>query len=136
MHNKKFKPAINIIALLRRLEKIFIKLVNKLQLFPVAKTGRPKVNIIKIFRGLFFMLIRGNIWRRFDRRYGSKSTAHRYMKEWTCLRVFQQLWKKTLNMIRKQGKQNFYLQIVDASNKAVENILQWGINIKASMQLK
>jgi hypothetical protein len=48
----------NDIPLIRCIEKIFLAIIEAWDLAPIAPVGRHRVNILYIFRGLLFMLIR------------------------------------------------------------------------------
>lgn len=121
--NPKNNNLFNYVPLIRSIENIFLEIIKAWDLAPVAATGRPRVNILYIFRGLMFMLLRGHTWREFQRKYGTTSTAHRYMTEWAAAGVFHEIWKTLLNFLIDQDQINLKLQVVDGAEKPVKNML-------------
>ncbi|WP_141706383.1 transposase [Methanosarcina barkeri] len=47
---------------------------------PLRKThtGRPRANMRKLMNGIFYVVLTGCTWKDVHRRYGSKSTVHRF----------------------------------------------------------
>lgn len=58
--------------------------------------GRPRVNLRKVFDGIFYVLRTGCQWQALPREYGSGSTVHRYFQEWTRRGVFGKAWRRML----------------------------------------
>ena len=44
--------------------------------------GRPAENKRKVLRGIFWILDNGAKWKDLPRRYGTKSTVHRWFQKW------------------------------------------------------
>ena len=60
--------------------------------------GRPRSEGKKILTGIIYVLRTGSQWEEVPRKYGSKSTVHRYFQEWTEAGVFKKLWDMGLNI--------------------------------------
>lgn len=41
-------------------------------------TGRPRANMRKLFNSILYVVMTGCAWKDVPRRYGSKSTVHRF----------------------------------------------------------
>src|ERR1044071_2475986 len=54
-------------------------------------TGRPRVDVVKVFEGILWLLVSGARWEDIDKRkYASPQTCNRYFQEWVDNGVFQQ----------------------------------------------
>jgi putative transposase len=114
----------NYYQLIDKIEPIFVEIINVRKLACKAKTGRPRVNICRIFRGIMKMLIKGTTWRDFDKKYGTRSTAHRYFSEWAAAGVFREIWLVIVKILTADKLCNLRIQIIDASDKPVKNMLK------------
>ena len=59
--------------------------------------GRPAAEKRKLVRGIFWMLDNGAKWKDLPRRFGSKSTVHRWFQKWVSEGVFE-------NVMRSAGR--------------------------------
>lgn len=55
--------------------------------------GRPPAEKRKTIRGIFWMLDNGAKWKNLPRRFGPKSTVHRWFQQWTREGVFEQIMR-------------------------------------------
>lgn len=55
--------------------------------------GRPPAEKRKTIRGIFWMLDSGAKWKNLPRRFGPKSTVHRWFQQWTREGVFEQVMR-------------------------------------------
>ncbi len=50
---------------------------------PSPQGGRPLADKRKVIQGIFWMLDNGAKWKDLPRRFGSRSTVHRWFQTWT-----------------------------------------------------
>ena len=55
--------------------------------------GRPPADKRKVIAGIFWVLDNGAKWKSLPAEYGSKSTVHRYFKQWVEDGVFEKLMR-------------------------------------------
>jgi putative transposase len=60
---------------------------------PRKRTGRPRADQRRIIDGIIFKIRTGCQWNLIPRVYGSDTTIHRWLKRWTNLGIWQELWK-------------------------------------------
>ena len=59
---------------------------------PVSpRGGRPAMDKRQALRGIFWILDNGAKWKDLPRRFGSKSSVHKYFTLWTRQGVFKQM---------------------------------------------
>jgi len=104
------------------IEQVLFTLIQQKNLYPERKTGRPRANLQKIFRGILFLLLRGGSWTQYDRRYGNPKTAHRYFLEWARHGLFEETWVILTQTTIAAFGCDTHIQIVDASEKCVKNL--------------
>ena len=63
---------------------------------PNKTIGRPVVPFTKPLNGIVYILRTGCQWKMWPKEYGSGSTCHRRIQEWTVSKVFQKLWIRLL----------------------------------------
>ncbi len=55
--------------------------------------GRPSVDLREAMKGIYWILDNGAKWKDLPKRFGSKSTAHRWLQKWVregvCERIMQ-----------------------------------------------
>lgn len=56
--------------------------------------GRPAADKRRVVRGIFWMLDNGAKWKDLPRRFGSKSTVHRWFKTWVEAGVFERIMRE------------------------------------------
>lgn len=78
--------------------------------------GRPRVPNKLALRGIFFVLLTGIRWEYLPREFGcSGMTCWRRLKAWQDLDIWDQLHRLMLAALRKAGKLDLSLAIVDSS---------------------
>lgn len=79
--------------------------------------GRPRVPNRQAMRGIFFILLTGIRWEYLPREFGcSGMTCWRRLKAWQDLAIWDQLHRQMLAALRKTGKLDLSLAIVDSSS--------------------
>jgi len=58
------------------------------------KGGRPPADKHKVLAGTFWMLDNGAKWKNLPRRFGSRSTMHRWFQRWVRQGVFQRIMQR------------------------------------------
>lgn len=57
------------------------------------KGGRPPADKRKVIQGMFWILDNGAKWKDLPRKFGSKSTVHRWFQAWTRAGVFEDIMR-------------------------------------------
>lgn len=66
------------------------RLLAILPQYPDKGTGRPRVDIVRVFLGIVWILVTGARWEDLDKRqYASRQTCQRYFAEWVKTGVFE-----------------------------------------------
>lgn len=90
-------------------------LIERIPESPVSPLGgRPSADKRKIVRGIFWMLDNGAKWKDLPRRFGSKSTVHRWFQKWTRDGVFEQVMRDAGRCVEEGGGYRVYECFVDA----------------------
>jgi transposase len=79
------------------------------------KGGRPPANKRRVVRGIFWMLDNGAKWKDLPRRFGSKSTVHRWFQTWVRDGVFEQIMRDAGRCIEKRDGYRLYECYVDGT---------------------
>ncbi len=61
-------------------------------LYPPAKTGRPRTDLRKAFNGIIFRMRSGCQWNQLPKMFGDDSSVHRWFQRWVRDGVFEALW--------------------------------------------
>lgn len=77
--------------------------------------GRPPADKRKVVAGIFWILDNGAKWKDLPRRFGSKSTVHRWFKHWVEAGVFEAIMRDTGRFVEEQGGYRLYECFVDAT---------------------
>ena len=112
----------DLLFLFRYFEKTFFRVLEEKNLISKAFTGRPPICHHKLIRGLIYMLIRGWTWRELPRKYGTRSTAHRYFQKWASAGVFLEIWSLFLRDIQNDSRFSCWIQMIDGSDKMTKNM--------------
>jgi putative transposase len=59
--------------------------------------GRPRANMRKSFNGILYVVMTGCTWKDVPRRYGSKSTVHRFHLYLSGHGIYQEIFNELLN---------------------------------------
>ena len=108
--------------LARSIWKKFQLLINTYQGTTVARRGRPRVHLRRAFLGICHLVWSGCQWRALPRKYGTRSTVHRYFTEWAKSGLFLKLWKLCLAFMNKRGKIKRDVHIVDGSQVVTHSL--------------
>lgn len=77
------------------------------------KGGRPPADKRKVFQGIFWMLDNGAKWKDLPRRFGSKSTVHRWFCKWVRDGVLEAIMRDAGRCIEQRGGYRLYECFVD-----------------------
>jgi transposase len=77
--------------------------------------GRPRADKRKVVEGIFWILDNGAKWKDLPRRFGSKSTVHRWFKKWVEDGVFETILKDAARFVEERGEYRLYECFIDAS---------------------
>ena len=66
-------------------------------------------------RGIFWILDNGAKWKDLPRRFGSKSSVHKYFTLWTRQGVFEAIMREAGRMIEERGGYRLYECFIDAT---------------------
>jgi transposase len=77
--------------------------------------GRPATDKRKVIRGIFWMLDNGAKWKDLPRRFGSKSTVHRWFKTWVEAGVFEDLMRDAGRCVEQRGGYRLYECFIDGT---------------------
>ena len=84
---------------------------------PGHQGGRPRVPNRIAMRGIFFVLCTGIRWEDLPREFGcSGMTCWRRLRDWQLLSIWEQFHRLVLAGLRKAGKLDLSLAIVDSSS--------------------
>ena len=79
------------------------------------KGGRPPAKKRQVIEGIFWVLDNGAKWKDLPRKYGSKSTVHRWFRKWVEASVFEALMIKAGACVEEVGGFKLYECFVDGS---------------------
>jgi transposase len=77
--------------------------------------GRPAANKRKVLRGIFWMLDNGAKWKDLPRRFGCKSTVHRWFQTWVREGVFENIMKEAGRCVEERDGFRLYECFIDAT---------------------
>ena len=80
-----------------------------------ALGGRPASDKRKIVRGIFWMLDNGAKWKDLPRRFGTKSTVHRWFQKWTREGVFEQVMREAGRCVEEGDGYRVYECFIDGT---------------------
>ncbi len=79
------------------------------------KGGRPAADKRKVLQGIFWILDNGAKWKDLPRRFGSKSTVHRWFQTWTQGGVFEQIMREAGRFVEERNGYRLYECFVDGT---------------------
>jgi transposase len=83
---------------------------------PVSpKGGRPAANKRKVLEGIFWVLDNGAKWKDLPREFGSKSTVHRWFRNWVEDAVFDKLMARAGKLVEQREGFKVYECYVDGT---------------------
>ena len=77
--------------------------------------GRPVADRRKIVEGIFWMLDNGAKWKDLPKRFGSKSTVHRWFQKWTREGVFENIMREAGRCIEERDGFRLYECFIDGT---------------------
>ena len=77
--------------------------------------GRPCVDKRKVIRGIFWILDHGAKWKDLPRRFGTKSTVHRWFQIWVCNGVFENFLRQAGRCVEQRGEYRLYECFIDGT---------------------
>jgi len=91
-------------------------LCEKLPDAPIsAKGGRPRVEKRRVIAGIFWILDNGAKWKDLPKKYGSKSTVHRWFKEWVEAGCFEKAMAEAGNFLEERRGFKLYECFIDGT---------------------
>ena len=79
------------------------------------KGGRPTADKKKTIRGIFWILDNGAKWKDLPRRFGSKSTVHRWFQAWVRDGVFENIMRDAGRLVEEHEGYRTYECYIDGS---------------------
>lgn len=77
--------------------------------------GRPAADKRKTVAGVFWILDNGAKWKDLPRRFGSKSTVHRWFQFWVRAGVFERILRDAGRLVEERGGYRLFECFIDAS---------------------
>ena len=77
--------------------------------------GRPPADKKKVIRGIFWILDNGAKWKDLPRRFGSKSTVHRWFQTWVRAGVFEKIMRDAGRCVEERGGYRLYECFIDGT---------------------
>lgn len=82
---------------------------------PNPKGGRPEVDRRRTLAGIFWILDNGAKWKDLPRRFGAKSTVHRWFQIWTLSGVFERIMQDAGRLIEEREGFRLYECFIDGT---------------------
>ena len=79
------------------------------------KGGRPPADPRKVVRGIFWILDNGAKWKDLPRRFGSKSTVHRWFQTWVKEGVFEAIMRDAGRCVEERDGYRLYECFIDGT---------------------
>ena len=77
--------------------------------------GRPPANKRKMLKGIFWILDNGAKWKDLPRRFGPKSTVHRWFQKWVSAGVFENIMRDAGRCIEERDGYRLYECFIDGT---------------------
>lgn len=82
---------------------------------PNPKGGRPPIKKRQAIAGIFWILDNGAKWKDLPKRFGSKSSVHRWFLRWVKEGVFERIMRAVGQVVEEQGSYRLYECFVDGT---------------------
>ena len=79
------------------------------------KGGRPPADSRKVVRGIFWILDNGAKWKDLPKRFGSKSTVHRWFQKWVSDGVFEAVMRDAGRCVEQGDGYRLYECFIDGT---------------------
>ncbi len=79
------------------------------------KGGRPPADPRKVVRGIFWILDNGAKWKDLPKRFGSKSTVHRWFQKWVSDGVFEAVMRDAGRCVEQGDGYRLYECFIDGT---------------------
>ena len=80
-----------------------------------AKGGRPSADKCRVVQGIFWILDNGAKWKDLPRKFGCKSTVHRWFQKWVNEGVFENIMRQAGRCVEKRGGYRLYECFIDGT---------------------
>lgn len=77
--------------------------------------GRPPADKRKVVGGTFWILHNAAKWKGFPRRFGSKSTVHRWFQKWVADGLFEEILRTAGSLVEERDGYRLYECFIDAT---------------------
>ncbi len=102
--------------MLRLTEEQLNWLVERIPASPRSpKGGRPPADSRKVVRGIFWILDNGAKWKDLPKRFGSKSTVHRWFQKWVSDGVFEAVMRDAGRCVEQRDGYRLYECFIDGT---------------------
>jgi len=82
--------------------------------YPQKATGRKRVDGVRVFEGILWLLTSGARWEDIDKkRYASFQTCHRYFQEWVQSGVFLKALETLIQEMEDEGLLKLHESFLD-----------------------
>lgn len=82
---------------------------------PNPKGGRPEADRRTTLQGIFWMLDNGAKWEHLPRRFGAKSTVHRWFQIWVQAGVFEHIFQEAGRCVEERDGFKLYECFIDGT---------------------
>lgn len=82
---------------------------------PPQATGRPRVDMRRMFDGIIFRMRSGCQWAKIPSAFGAKSTLHRWFQQWCEHGVMEKIWERLVGHADELGLVHWRWQSVDGA---------------------
>ena len=77
--------------------------------------GRSPADKRKVIRGIFWILDNGAKWKDLPRRFGTKSTVHRWFQTWVRDGIFERIMREAGRCVEERGGYRLYECFIDGT---------------------
>ena len=79
------------------------------------KGGRPPAEKRKVVQGIFWILDNGAKWKDLPRKFGSKSTVHRWFQTWVKQGLFETIMRDAGHLVEERDGYRLYECFIDGT---------------------
>ena len=83
------------------------------QAYPIKTTGRPRVDLRRVFNGIIFRMRSGCPWNYLPKEFGSDRTVHRWFQRFSHDGFLGRLWAELAGVCHDLGEVDWQWQSVD-----------------------